>query len=116
MAANLDKKAKSAPITRLKGARSRAGLPSSGAKPGGALLVDSPSPKADAERMRRIIIEQSYRAGVGHIGSALSVVDILAALYDRVLRIPSTGHPDRDRFVLSKGHAALALYAALHLK
>jgi transketolase len=66
--------------------------------------------------MRRIVLEQSFRAGVGHIGSALSVVDILAALYDNVLKIFSTDDPDRDRFVLSKGHAALALYAALHLK
>jgi transketolase len=63
--------------------------------------------------IRRIIIDQSRRAGVGHIGSALSISDLLAVLYTGVLR----GGPDdadRDRFVLSKGHAALALYAALH--
>jgi transketolase len=59
---------------------------------------------------------QSKRANVGHIGSCLSVVEILTALYDRVLRIPSPDDPDRDRFVLSKGHAALALYAVLALK
>ncbi len=53
-------------------------------------------------------------AGVGHIGSALSVVDLLAALYGRVLRIPAPDDNERDRFILSKGHAALALYAALH--
>lgn len=68
------------------------------------------------ERVRQIIIEQSKRAGVGHIGSALSVADIIAALYGHVLRIPSTFDRERDRFVLSKGHAALALYAAFHLK
>jgi transketolase len=64
--------------------------------------------------IRRHVLEQSKRANVGHIGSALSVADILASLYGGVLR----GHandPDRDRFVMSKGHAALALYAALHL-
>ncbi len=66
--------------------------------------------------VRKIIIEQSKRANVGHIGCALSVADILGCLYDHVLRIPSHDHPDRDRFVLSKGHAALALYACLHLK
>jgi len=66
--------------------------------------------------MRRIILERAYHAGVGHIGSALSVVDIIAALYAGTLRIPGPGHPERDRFVLSKGHAALALYAALFLK
>lgn len=65
--------------------------------------------------IRRIILEQSHRAHVGHIGSALSVADLIAALYGRVLRIPAVDDPDRDRFVLSKGHAALALYAALHL-
>lgn len=64
--------------------------------------------------IRRSIIEQSKRANVGHIGSCLSIADILAALYGEVLDLPSLDHPDRDRFVLSKGHAVLALYAALH--
>lgn len=68
------------------------------------------------QRIRRIIIEQSKRANVGHIGSALSVADILATLYGDVLCIPHPKDLDRDRFILSKGHAALALYAALHLK
>jgi transketolase len=67
-------------------------------------------------RIRRIIIEQSKRAHVGHIGSALSIVEIIAALYGGVLRIDDTAHPSRDRFILSKGHAALALYGALHLR
>jgi transketolase len=66
--------------------------------------------------IRRIIIEQSWRAGVGHIGSALSVADIINCLYFHVLNLPTVNHPDRDRFVLSKGHAALALYAAFYLK
>src|SRR5713226_3048074 len=67
-------------------------------------------------RIRKIILEQSKRAHVGHIGSALSIADIVAALYGNVLRITSPDDPERDRFVLSKGHAVLALYAALHLK
>ncbi len=66
--------------------------------------------------LRRIILEQSKRANVGHIGSALSVADILAALYSGILRIETPDDPERDRFILSKGHAALALYAALHLR
>jgi transketolase len=66
--------------------------------------------------VRRIILHQSKRANVGHIGSCLCVVEILSALYDHVLRVNSPHHPDRDRFILSKGHAALALYAALKLK
>jgi transketolase len=67
-------------------------------------------------RIRRIILEQSKRAGVGHIGSALSIADIIAALYGGVLRIGNLADPERDRFVLSKGHAVLAVYAALFLR
>jgi transketolase len=53
---------------------------------------------------------------VGHIGPALSIADIVAVLYSGVLRLSAPGDPERDRFVLSKGHAALALYAALFLR
>jgi transketolase len=66
-----------------------------------------------AHEIRRTIVDESMRAGVGHIGSALSIADLLAALYGGVLRIEEPRDPERDRFVLSKGHAALALYAAL---
>ena len=66
--------------------------------------------------VRRIILEQSKRANVGHIGSALSIADILTTLYSRVLNIPDFHDENRDRFILSKGHAALALYAVLYLK
>lgn len=66
--------------------------------------------------IRKIILAQANRAHVGHIGSALSVADIMAVLYGEILRISMPDDPDRDRFVLSKGHAALALYAALHLR
>lgn len=69
-----------------------------------------------SRKIRKIIIEQSKRANVGHIGSALSIADIVATLHDGVLNRPGTEDPDRDRFILSKGHAVLALYAALHLK
>lgn len=65
---------------------------------------------------RLLILEQSKRAGVGHIGSSLSIADLVSTLYARVLRITDPDDPDRDRFILSKGHAALALYAVLHLK
>lgn len=63
--------------------------------------------------IRRTILEQSKRAHVGHIGSALSIADIVGALYGGVLRITEPEDPGRDRLILSKGHAALALYAAL---
>lgn len=64
--------------------------------------------------IRRVVIEQSKRANVGHIGSALSIADIMATLYSVAVREPDVD-ADRDRVVLSKGHAALALYAALEL-
>ena len=69
-----------------------------------------------APAIRRIIIEESKRANVGHIGSALSIADTIAVLFDGVLQVPAPDDPVRDRFILSKGHAALALYAALYLK
>lgn len=69
-----------------------------------------------ARQIRKIILDMSYAAHVGHIGSALSVADIVALLYSQLLHVTDPGDPDRDRFVLSKGHAALALYAALHLR
>jgi len=75
-------------------------------------IDDSINPQA----MRRIILSQSKRANVGHIGSCLCVVEILAALYSSVLRVARPDDPDRDRFVLSKGHSGLALYAAFALK
>ncbi|MDQ6943689.1 MAG: transketolase, partial [Candidatus Eremiobacteraeota bacterium] len=67
-------------------------------------------------RVREHVLRESRRANVGHIGSALSVADVIAALYGGILRIASPDDPDRDRFVLSKGHAALALFAALELR
>ncbi len=69
-----------------------------------------------AKEVRRIILEQSKRANVGHIGSALSIADIVAVLYSGAMRIDSPQEKERDCFILSKGHAALSLYAALHLR
>ncbi|MCC6801968.1 MAG: transketolase [Anaerolineae bacterium] len=73
-------------------------------------------PPTPASRIRQIILEQSKRANVGHIGSSLSIADIIAALYTRVFSDLPHDDPERDRFILSKGHAALAVYGALHLK
>ena len=68
-----------------------------------------------AKRVRRHIIAMTTAAGSGHPGGSLSCADILAALYGRVLRHDpaNPAWPDRDRFILSKGHAAPALYAVL---
>jgi transketolase len=67
---------------------------------------------AYAHAIRRTIIDQSYRANVGHIGSALSISDLVAAVLGGTADLDR--EDDRDRIVLSKGHAALALYSALH--
>jgi transketolase len=64
-----------------------------------------------AERLREVILEMALRARSCHIGSSLSIADILAVLYFDVLR--REARP--DRFMLSKGHAASALYAVLAL-
>ena len=66
-----------------------------------------------ANRIRRRVIELSYEAHVGHIGSCLSVADILASVYCAPWFGNGAGGTERDRFVLAKGHAGLALYAAL---
>ncbi len=68
-----------------------------------------------AKKLRRHIITMTGKAGSGHPGGSLSAVEIVTALYFRLLRHkPSDPQwTDRDRFILSKGHAAPLLYAAL---
>lgn len=68
-----------------------------------------------AKRLRRDIITMIGKAGSGHPGGSLSAVEILTALYFKVMKHkPQDPHwADRDRFILSKGHAAPALYATL---
>jgi len=67
------------------------------------------------KRLRRDIVTMIAKAGSGHPGGSLSAVEILTALYWKIMRHkPSDPQwPDRDRFILSKGHAAPVLYAAL---
>jgi transketolase len=72
--------------------------------------------EAIARRIRGKVIELSHKAGTPHLGSSLSCVDILVAAYwGGVLRLDpeNPSDPERDRFILSKGHAATALYTAL---
>ena len=70
---------------------------------------------ATARQIRQDIIRMTYHAGSGHPGGSLSVTDIVTALVFHELRIDPErpDWPDRDRLVLSKGHAAPALYSAL---
>ena len=68
-----------------------------------------------AVQLRRDIVEMIHAAKAGHPGGSLSAVDMITALYFHVMRIDPQNPrwEDRDRFVLSKGHACPALYAAL---
>ena len=71
--------------------------------------------KALSSSVRRTDLEMVYRAKLGHIGGDFSVIDILATLYGAVLAVDplQPDAPHRDRFILSKGHTAGALYATL---
>lgn len=69
-----------------------------------------------ANKIRRSIIEIACKSKSVHIGSALSCVDLLVALYFYELRISKTDWHKRDIFILSKAHAAIALYAVLTAK
>jgi len=68
--------------------------------------------------LRKKIIEISYQAKAHHIGSELSCIDILVALYFNIMNINAKTPNDKNRdfFILSKGHAALALYVTLMKK
>ncbi len=74
--------------------------------------------KQVSREMRKLVIEGIYSAKSGHPGGSLSICDILATLFFKEMNIDAKNakNPDRDRFVLSKGHTAPAYYAALALK
>jgi transketolase len=74
--------------------------------------------KEFANQIRKISLEMVYKAKASHIGSAFSIADIVAVLYNDFLKISISNINDdqRDRFILSKGHACVAIYAALYLK
>ena len=71
--------------------------------------------RALAKRIRLAVVRMTHQAKSSHVGTCLSVADILAALYGSYLRVdPATwSSPDRDRLVVSKGHSASAVYAVL---
>jgi transketolase len=71
--------------------------------------------KGIAQKLRARSVLMVHKSGASHLGSCLSIADIVACLYWNTLRI-DPAHPDwpeRDRFILSKGHAASMVYAAL---
>jgi transketolase len=95
------------------------GNPSTSAKNVSAEVFSSSASVAEmeaiAKRLRRHIITMIGKAGSGHPGGSLSAVEILTTLYFKVLRHrpQDPRWPERDRFILSKGHAAPVLYATL---
>lgn len=74
--------------------------------------------KAKAREIRKATFSMVAKAKGGHLGSAFSIIDILTVLYFRILKINLKNPKDinRDRFILSKGHAASALYVTLAQK
>ncbi|MGA2546240.1 MAG: transketolase [Rectinemataceae bacterium] len=72
-----------------------------------------------AREVRRLILDTTHRAKMGHTGGSLSEVEILVALFFRVMRNIEASRPgkiDRDRFILSKGHATPGYYSTLALR
>ncbi len=71
-----------------------------------------------ARRARALIVQTIAEAHGGHLGGPLSATDMLVALYFRILDIrpEEPDWPDRDRFVLSKGHSSIALYTVLAMR
>lgn len=71
--------------------------------------------KAVSFSLRKDVLDMIYKAKTGHIGGDFSVMDILVTLYYKHMNITpeTTNDPDRDRFILSKGHSVEALYSVL---
>ena len=82
-----------------------------------ALDIGYATPPLDerSKALRRMVVESVVAAGRGHLGPALSLIEIMRVLYDDVLRVRShePQWTERDRCILSKGHGCLALYAIL---
>jgi transketolase len=82
-----------------------------------ALTAELPSQSLDerSKALRRTVVNAVVKAGRGHLGPALSLIEIMRVLYDDILRVrPHEARwPERDRCILSKGHGCLALYAVL---
>lgn len=79
------------------------------------LTSDIADLKQRSQRIRARLVQMSHQTGAPHLGSSLSCVDILVAAYFGFVALDPQhpDDPDRDRFILSKGHAAPALYATL---
>jgi transketolase len=86
------------------------------------VTVGQDDPQVDLEevarRGRMLVLDSVAHSGAGHIGGPLSAMDLLVALFFRVLRIrpDEPGWPQRDRFILSKGHSAIGLYSVMAMR
>jgi transketolase len=71
-----------------------------------------------SRKVRILSLKMVFNAKASHIGGALSMADILSVLYNKILRLDPSNpkNPERDRFLLSKGHSCTSLYATLALK
>jgi transketolase len=80
--------------------------------------IDIKQLQEKSQHMRELIVKMVGAAGSGHPGGSLSIVEMMTVLYFGAMRVrpDEPNWPERDRFVLSKGHAAPALYSALAMK
>jgi transketolase len=78
-------------------------------------MIDSTS---FAREIRTLALQLVHKAKASHIGSALSIADLMAVLIsdNKLCNLPNPGNPLRDRLILSKGHACVSFYSSLHLK
>ncbi len=74
--------------------------------------------KEFSKELRKNILRMSYKAKTAHLASSLSCADIISVLYNSIINVEKVKKKnfERDRFILSKGHAAMTLYSALYLK
>ena len=79
------------------------------------LLLDTAGTRDLARQVRAHVLAMVHKANASHVGSCFSMADMLAVLYGTILRVDPAlpDHPLRDRLVVSKGHAAAAIYAVL---
>ena len=85
-------------------------------KNSGGMGLDVSQLQELSRKCRLSIVEMVHKAGAGHPGGSLSAIDLIVGLYGTRLRIDLTNPDwtDRDRFIMSKGHASPAMYSILH--
>ena len=82
------------------------------------MIINNITSEELSKDIRKLALKMVHAANASHIGGALSMADILAVLYNNILSIDPSypSNSNRDRFLLSKGHACTSLYATLALK